>query len=71
MVNDMRSVLLLLNIILVAGAARAEENLVAHYAFDEGTGTVALDGGAHSFDGKIHGAKYVALPEGFALEFDG
>ena len=63
----MRSVLLLLSIILVAGAARAEESLVAHYAFDEGTGTVARNSGARTLVGRIHGARYVPLPERFAL----
>lgn len=67
----MKSLLFLLSIAFVAGAARAEENPVAHYAFDEGTGTVARDGGAHSLDGRIHGARHVPLPQGFALEFDG
>ncbi len=67
----MKFALFLLSVAFVAGAARAEENLVAHYSFDEGTGTVARDGGAHGLDGVIHGAKYVPLPEGFALEFDG
>ena len=71
MVNDMRSILLLLNIVLVTGAVQAEKSLIAHYAFDEGTGTVARDGSIHNLDGKIHGASYVPLPEGFALEFDG
>ena len=49
----------------------AEEGLVAHYPFDEGTGSVVRDAGPHGLDGIIHGATYQALDQGFALEFDG
>ena len=62
-------------VLLAASLARvvlaAEEGLVAHYPFDEGTGSVVRDAGPHGLDGIIHGATYQALEQGFALEFDG
>lgn len=54
----------------VAGAASGE-GLVAHYPFDEGSGSVVRDVSGNDNHGTIHGATYVKLQEGYALEFDG
>lgn len=48
-----------------------QQGLVAHYPFDEGSGSVALDTTGNGHDGKIHGAQYVAVETGYALQFDG
>ena len=53
------------------GLVMAEEGLVLHYTFDEGSGTVAKDGSGNNNDGKIHGAEYVECRDGHALKFDG
>ena len=47
------------------------EGLVAHYAFDEGSGGVLHDVTGRGNDGKIHGATFVKLNKGYALKFDG
>ena len=53
-------------------ALAAEPGLVAHYAFDEGGGTVAKDLSGEANDGKlIGGAKWVKGPWGTAIELDG
>lgn len=49
----------------------AQHGIVAKYSFDEGAGTVVRDGSGNGHNGIIHGAKYVDLQEGSALEFDG
>lgn len=49
----------------------AQERLVAHYPFDEGSGSIVRDASGHGNDGTIHGAEYVALQDGYALQFDG
>ncbi len=57
-------------------SARAEEGLVLHYTFDEGSGSTAYDKSTKKNNGKIYGAEYVK-PEkgyalkGYALKFDG
>ena len=56
---------------LAAGSVPAEEGLVAHFDFDEGSGTVAGDSSAFGNHGSIHGATYVAVGQGYALQFDG
>ena len=62
-------------VILTAASASAwadvDEGLVAHYAFDEGAGAVAHDGSASKHDAQIHGAGWVKLERGFAIECDG
>ena len=63
--------ILLIILSLAAGAAAAEEGLVAHYRFDEGGGSVAGDASGHGLQGAIHGAEYVELDQGYALRFDG
>ena len=60
------------SIFLPPGCPAAEpRGLVAHYAFDEGSGSVATDATGNGNDGKIHGAQYVEVEEGYALQFDG
>ncbi len=56
----------------VMNATRRELGLVAHYTFDEGTGSVVHDRSGNGNDGKIVGAvKWVKTPAGTALEFNG
>ena len=52
-------------------AAEGAEGLVAHYAFDEGSGAGAGDRSPRGRDGAIHGAAWVSSPRGQALSFDG
>ena len=55
-----------------AVALATEPGLVAHYAFDEGGGTVAKDLSGQANDGKlIGGVKWVKGPWGTAIELDG
>ncbi len=54
----------------LAGTARAE--LVAHWRFDEGSGTLASDTSGNGNDGVLEGdAKWVAGQLGGAIEFNG
>jgi hypothetical protein len=46
-------------------------DIVAHYAFEEGSGTQAKDSSGNGNDGAIHGAEFVESPTGHALRFDG
>ena len=57
--------------VCISCAVYAEEGLVLHYTFDEASGSVARDLSGKGNNGKIHGAKYVKMHEGYALEFDG
>ena len=52
-------------------AADADKDLVAHWDFDEGKGDVLHDRSGNENHGKIHGAKWVKLKKGCALQFDG
>lgn len=65
----MRLLLLLLPL-LVLPADAAEDGLLAHWSFDEGSGETLKDsvGQAH---GAIHGATWVKSGDGWALSFDG
>ncbi len=59
-----------------AGSAGADPGLVAHWTFDQGSGTVAADSSGNGHDGTIHGATWVtdvAPVQGgsHALSFDG
>ena len=54
-----------------ASVGSAEEGLLLHYSFDEGSGAVATDTSGNGLDGKISGATYVDSPHGQALHFDG
>jgi hypothetical protein len=62
---------------LVAGLAllgpvqAAEDGLVAHLTFDEGSGEIARDLTGNGHDGVIAGPEYVKSPRGYALSFDG
>ena len=49
--------------------APQEQGLVAHYTFDEGQGDVAKDHSGNNNDGKINGATWEKLGEGYALKF--
>lgn len=57
--------------LLVAGATAPEQDLIAHYTFDEGTGTVVRDQSGGGNDGKIFNAVFVKSPRGYALSFNG
>jgi len=46
-------------------------DLVAHWSFNEGKGSVLVDRSGNGNDGVIHGAFYVPGLEGTALSFDG
>ena len=48
-----------------------DEGLVAHWNFDEGTGSKAYDRSDYINDGKIYGPKWVQGISGYALRFDG
>ncbi|MBU0579479.1 hypothetical protein KJ628_05955, partial [Patescibacteria group bacterium] len=58
---------------LVLGvAANASADLVAHWRFDEGSGTIAADVSGNGNDGTLRGdPRWVAGVIGGALEFDG
>ena len=57
---------------LFSGATWADEQgLVAHYVFDEGSGTTLKDRSGNGNDGTIHGAEWTRLGEGSCLWFDG
>jgi hypothetical protein len=56
---------------LEAGPVSAEDGLVAHFNFDEGSGTVVRDSSGFGNDGTINGATYVEVGQGYALQFDG
>ena len=58
-------------VLLFGVAATADEGLVAYYTFDEGSGEIARDGSGEGHDAKLHGARFVKMKEGCALEFDG
>ncbi|HCN06945.1 MAG TPA: hypothetical protein DIT01_03355, partial [Lentisphaeria bacterium] len=74
----MRQLIMLGVVVLLSGTtasanqlAAAEETLVLRYAFDEGKGDVVKDKSGKGNDGQIHGARFVKLGDGYALEFDG
>ena len=48
----------------------AEEGLVAHYNFEEGTGDVLHDTSGNNAHGKIAGGKWVRNGQKWVLEFD-
>jgi hypothetical protein len=52
-------------------SARADDDLVAHWNFNEGSGTVLHDVSGHGHDGTIHGATWVEGRDGKALQLDG
>jgi len=46
-------------------------DLAAHYAFDEGRGSVVRDVSGNENHGEVHGATFVRVGSGHALSFDG
>jgi hypothetical protein len=50
--------------------AASDSNLVAHWQFDEGSGTIAYDSAGNN-DGTIYGAQWTTGIIGGALDFDG
>jgi len=54
-----------------ATGAWAQEGLVAHWSFDEGTGQVSRDLTGNGHDATIAGATWVPSPRGHALHLDG
>jgi len=48
-----------------------EPDLVAHYTFDEGSGTVLHDHSGNGNEGRTHNARWVRQGEGYCLEFNG
>ena len=61
----------LLGVFCLAAAAYAGQKPVAQWDLDEGKGDTVRDASGNGNDGKVHGAKWVKLPKGYALEFDG
>ena len=57
--------------VLSSTGCAAEKGLVAHWSFDEGSGTALHDRSGNGNDGTIKGAKWVKNGDGYALEFDG
>lgn len=51
-------------------ALAAETGLVAHWAFDEGSGEVARDLTGHGHDAALKNTEWVPSPRGHALRFD-
>ena len=52
--------------------AQPTNGLVAHYTFEEGSGSVVGDKSGNKNDGKIHGTnEFVKVGSSFALKFDG
>lgn len=63
-----------IGVVVVAAASMgraAEPGLVAHYTFDEGSGSVARDVSGNGNHGTIHGARYVKRGQNYCLEFNG
>jgi len=48
-----------------------EDGLVAHYTFDEESGTVVHDKTGRGNDGRVHGAEFIKGKAGTVLRFDG
>jgi len=62
---------LFLMTVLCASARGGPSGLVARWDLDEGQGEIAHDRSGNGNDGKIHGASWVRVGGGFALQFDG
>ena len=67
------AVVMLLSVLLVSSGVRGQtdDNLLLWYVFDGEAGPLVSDRSGHGHDGEIHGATFVELGEGKALEFDG
>ncbi len=61
----------LLSASVLMGSASADEGLILHYTFDKPTEAVATDESGNGLHGKIIGAKYVKLEDGYALQLNG
>ncbi len=48
-----------------------DDYLIAHWKFDEGSGSILEDSSGHDFDGAISGASWTTGHSGYALDFDG
>ena len=67
----MKAVYIVLIILMFARiSAQGKEGLAAHYNFDEGSGSVLKDISRNGNDGKINGAEFVPLKDGYALKSD-
>ena len=55
----------------VGGADSAGDGLVAHWTFDEGSGSVARDVTGKGHDAALKNVEWVPSPRGYALRFDG
>lgn len=64
-------VLVCMLIAAVFSVARADDGLVADYTFSEGSGSLLKDSSGNGNDGKIQGAEWVKVENGYALKFDG
>ncbi|MCC6695255.1 MAG: LamG domain-containing protein [Candidatus Hydrogenedentes bacterium] len=64
------NILLIGSIVCLAfAAAENPKGLVAHYTFDEGSGTVLHDRSGNGHDGAISGATWISPAEGGGLQF--
>jgi len=68
-----RKLMYLISFVLVLSiAGNVSANLVAHWKFDDGSGTTAQDSSGNGYDGTLLGGpKWVSGQIGGALEFDG
>src|SRR2546423_9271969 len=48
-----------------------DPTLVLHFPMDEASGDLLADASGHKIPGTIHNAKWIKIPGGSALEFDG
>jgi len=63
--------LCLLALAVCHSVSAEDDSLVARYSFDRGMGARAEDRSGNGHHGRIHGATFVASPQGHALQFDG
>ena len=63
--------LLLLGMTSVTSAGRPADDLVLWYTFEDVAGKVVKDRSGHGNHGTVHGAGFVKLGDGVALELDG
>jgi len=56
---------------LSASPPNKEVGIVAYWDFNEGSGEIVKDKSGNGNDGRIYGAKWVKIKNGFALKFDG
>jgi len=54
-----------------SAGSHSPDNLVAHWSFDEGSGSKVYDSSGYGNDGTIYGANWVDGTSGKALSFDG